>query len=71
MATKLCPYCHTDSDGYVQQLPREGFGNISLHWHHPAFGGWMLHFYGKHRAEAKVKINFCPMCGRNLKEERR
>jgi uncharacterized protein with PIN domain len=28
----------------------------------------MLHIYCKHRAEAKIKINFCPMCGRKLKE---
>ena len=68
MANKLCPYCHADRDGYVQLLPREGIGNASIQWHHPAFGGWMLHFSGKYRTEAKIRINFCPMCGRELKE---
>ncbi len=68
MATKNCPYCHTDRDGYVQQLPREGVDNASIHWHHPAFGGWMMHFSGNNRTYAKIKINFCPMCGRELKE---
>ena len=63
-----CPYCHTGPDGYVQEIPREGIGRIYI-WHHaPIHGGWMLHFSGKNRGEAKIKINFCPMCGRALKE---
>jgi hypothetical protein len=66
--TESCPYCHTDRDGYTQGLPREGNGNAFI-WHHPPiFGGWLLRFSGKYRTEAKVKINFCPMCGRKLKE---
>ena len=69
MATELkpCPYCHPDCDGYMQGLPREGTGRAFIYWHHPAFGGWTLHFSGKHRVEAKIKINYCPMCGRELK----
>lgn len=63
-----CQYCHTDRDGFVQELPRTGIGRAAIHWHHPAFGGWTLHFYGPNRTEAKIKINFCPMCGRKLKE---
>lgn len=69
MKTQLCPYCHTDRDGYTQLLPREGNGQVSLHWHHPAFGGWMLHFTGRNHTRMKIKINFCPMCGRKLKED--
>lgn len=68
MANKICPYCHTDRDGYVSELPREGVGRAVIQWHHPAFGGWTLHFYGSHHTKAKIKINFCPMCGRELKE---
>lgn len=68
MANELCPYCHTDRDGFVRHLPREGIGNAHI-WHHaPIHGGWMLHFSGKHNTKADIKINFCPMCGRKLKD---
>ena len=69
VADKVCTYCHTDRDGYTQGLPREGIGRAFI-WHHPPIhGGWILHFSGKYRTEAKIKINFCPMCGRELKEQ--
>lgn len=68
MATELCPYCHTDRDGYTVFLPREGTGNASI-WRHPTVhGGWRLHFSGKNHTRMQIKINFCPMCGRELKE---
>ena len=68
MANEICPYCHTDRDGYAQGLPREGIGRAFIWHHHPLHGGWILHFSGKYRTEAKIKINFCPMCGRKLKD---
>ena len=61
----VCPYCHTDRDGYVQMLPREGIGNVCVTW--SPFGGWILDFSGKYHTRAKIKIKFCPMCGRELK----
>lgn len=68
MANELCPYCHTDRDGFVQNLPREGKGKVCI-WHHaPIHGGWVIRFSGKYYTDAKVKINFCPICGRELKE---
>ena len=64
----LCLFCHTDADGYVQPLPREGMGQAVI-WHHPPmYGGWLLHFSGPHHTKAHIKIKFCPMCGRELKE---
>jgi DNA-directed RNA polymerase subunit RPC12/RpoP len=63
---KHCPYCHTDCDGYAQFLPRAGIGNAHI-WHESFDGRWILHFSGKYRTEAKININFCPMCGRELK----
>ena len=65
----VCRYCHRDRDGYVQNLPREGTGKAFIHYHHPTNGGWDLHVSGKYSTEVKIKINFCPMCGRKLKEQ--
>lgn len=62
----VCPYCHTDKDGYTQNLPREGNGKAYI-WHHPPIhGGWQLEVSQKNFAHLTVKINFCPMCGRKL-----
>lgn len=66
MANELCGYCHEDSDGYVRMLPREGVGNAYIHCSH--FDGWAINFSGKYHTKAKIKINFCPMCGRELRE---
>ena len=63
----ICPYCHTDRDGYVQHLPREGIGNIHI-WRDWSSGEWIMTFSGKYKTKAAVKINFCPMCGRELKK---
>jgi hypothetical protein len=46
-------------------LPREGVGNAYIHCSH--FDGWAINFSGKYHTKAKIKINFCPMCGRNLR----
>lgn len=62
---KPCPFCHEDYDGYVQMLPRKGIGNAYIHCSH--FDGWTLNFSGKYNTKATVKINFCPMCGRNFR----
>ena len=67
METKLCAYCHEDRDGYFQMLPREGNGNAFINW--GVFDHWVLEFSGKYQVKAKIKINFCPMCGRKLKED--
>ncbi len=65
---ETCVYCHTDRDGYTQNLPREGVGKAFI-WHHaPIHGGWLLEVSQKHHSYMKIKINFCPICGRELKE---
>lgn len=64
----VCRYCHKDCDGYVQNLPREGDGKAFIYYHHPTNGGWTLHVSSKYRTEVRIKIDFCPMCGRKLKE---
>ncbi len=63
---KPCPFCHEDLDGYTRFLPRKGVGNIFIH--RAAIDGWQLNFSGKYRSKAEVKINFCPMCGRDLEQ---
>ena len=67
-ANTVCPYCHTDIDGYTQGLPREGNGKAYIHYHHPIHGGWQLEVSQKNFAHMKVKINFCPICGRKLED---
>ena len=66
MENEICPYCHEDRDGCFPMLPREGIGNVFIDW--GVFDGWILNFSGKYHTKAKIKINFCPMCGRKLKE---
>ncbi len=68
MNDRVCPYCHTDRDGYVQRLPRTGEGYAYIYQHHPINGGWTLHMNSKYRTFVDVQIKFCPMCGRELKE---
>lgn len=65
---ETCVYCHTDRDGYTQNLPREGVGKAYI-WHHALIhGGWLLEVSQKYHSHMKIKINFCPICGRELKE---
>lgn len=68
MANELCPYCHTDRDGYTVHLPKVGIGQALIYKHPNIFGGWLLHVRGLYRSEMKIQIKFCPMCGRKLKE---
>jgi hypothetical protein len=68
METELCPYCHTDRDGFSQYIPRVGTGNAFIYKHASIFGGWLLHIHWPRRAEMKIQIKFCPMCGRELKD---
>ena len=66
MENKLCDYCQEDRDGYFQMLPRKGNGNAFINW--GVFDDWTIEFSGKYHVKAKIKIYFCPMCGRKLKE---
>ena len=64
----LCAYCHEDMDGYVKRIPSTGIGKAYIHYHHPINGGWQLELLER-RAPMAIKINFCPICGRNLCQE--
>ena len=66
---KPCSYCHTDLDGYAEYLPREGEGRFHIWKYPPSYGGWVINFSGKYNTRAKISINFCPMCGRELTED--
>ena len=56
-----CPYCHPDLDGYVKPMERKG--RIFIY---PTFGSYKLIARWANNREECV-INFCPLCGRNLK----
>lgn len=62
-----CVYCTEDVDGYVTYLPREGEGNAALHY--SAARGPELVIHGPHKTCVRVPVNFCPMCGRDLKKK--
>ena len=55
-----CPYCHTDCDDDIKPLER----NCHAFIEYGLYGGRMvLRANGWH---VEVKINFCPMCGREF-----
>lgn len=57
-----CEYCNEDSDGYVK--PVEKNGHVAV-LYSPIYG-WILGVkYGAWRKD--IPIQFCPMCGRRLK----
>ena len=57
-----CTYCHEDRDGFVTPVEKNGHAVI---WNYG--NKWMLCLKAK-GWETKVPINFCPMCGRRLRE---
>ena len=62
MTVEICPYCTTDSDGYVLPLEKKGHAFIR-------FGvmGWEITMKAK-GWHGSAKIRHCPMCGRKLME---
>lgn len=56
-----CPYCHEDSDGYVKPLEK----NCHASMHFGMFG-WHIELQAK-GWHGEFEINYCPMCGRELK----
>ena len=61
-----CDYCREDRDGYVCQLPRDGIGNAFIRL--SPFYGPLIEVSGPKKTKFKIKIKFCPMCGRELEE---
>ena len=62
-----CDYCTPDSEGYVQKLPREG--NINAAMLDFVCQGTVLLARGPYKSRAEFPINFCPMCGRDLRKK--
>lgn len=57
-----CKYCHEDRDGFVMPIEKNGHAFIFF-----GTGGYSLAMKacGWHK---DILINFCPMCGRKLRE---
>lgn len=58
----MCDYCTTDRDGFVSLLPRKGTGNAHIR-------KAAIEVSGPNRTRLTIPIEFCPKCGRKLKEE--
>ena len=56
-----CDYCHEDSDGYVKPIEKNCHAAI-----HFGMNGWCLELRAK-GWHGETKINYCPMCGRKLR----
>ena len=63
MMVEICPYCFTDSDGYVLPLEKNGHAFIRF-----GMNGWEIDISAK-GWHGSAKIRYCPMCGRKLMEE--
>ncbi len=55
-----CEYCHEDSDGYIRPIEKNCHASIHATFLRIKANGW----------NKNVNINFCPMCGRKLGDER-
>ena len=59
-----CKYCHTDIDGYTNALDKKAHAYI---WETNGKYGLELRACGW---SERIEINYCPMCGRKLYNER-
>ena len=58
-----CDYCQEDKDGHVSGLDKNGHVWI----HDPDLRNeLMVRYYGN---QLRIRIKYCPMCGRKLKGE--
>ena len=55
-----CPYCHEDRDGYIWPLEKNCHAYLR-------FPNKLVVKFGMRSRECEIQ--FCPMCGRKLKEE--
>ena len=64
MMVMICPYCTTDSDGYVLPIERNCHAFIRF-----GMDGWTISMSAK-GWHGDAKINYCQMCGRKLMGEK-
>lgn len=60
-----CDYCETDRDDYVKPLDKNGHLFI-------CYGGMeqVVLYLSANRWHGSVPINYCPICGRNLRKRK-
>lgn len=59
---KICEYCELDKDECVKPFDKHAHAYL-----YPTMGEWRLIFkYATYKKS--LAINYCPMCGRKLKE---
>lgn len=61
---KYCEYCHMDEDDFITPLEK----NCHVYLY-PVRGLWTLICKFK-KKEYQININYCPMCGRKLRDMR-
>lgn len=57
-----CDFCHEDRDGYIKPIEKNCHAFVSF-----GINGWGLYLQAK-GWHNEVQINYCPMCGRELKK---
>lgn len=62
---EACEYCHEDIDGYVKPLEKNCHAFIRF-----GMNGWEIDLSAK-GWNGSAKIMYCPMCGRQLKNDKR
>lgn len=67
----MCEYCTTDRDGYVSSIKPtnhvKGKAEIKSFIRYESYNGYVLDTRFS-TTNSLFKINFCPMCGRNLRD---
>ena len=58
-----CEYCHTDKDGYIKPLEKNGHAYL-----YPSAYGYKLYVTSLRGDRKECAVNYCPMCGRKLRE---
>ena len=59
-----CDFCHEDRDGYIKPIEKNCHAFVRF-----GINGWGLYLQAK-GWHNEVQINYCPMCGRELKKVR-
>ena len=61
----MCEYCEEDYDGWYKPLDKNGHVCVFDTPHEKRID---VTYYGN---RLRIDINYCPMCGRNLREEKK